>query len=204
MPFMLRQGVDILPPRGITNLWSVIQSRASDHWRSWLARMLLLFLVSGACAGWEQASRPTKLVVSSDSGLTPRLTAAVPGHGDAVGFPLTSGLSQGTPVDATVESRDNAPAPAVQIYPNPEGHLPVSISRDRRVLTPDAGSVATPPVPRPTPTPTPVVYTVQAGDTLSGIAGRFGLTLEQLVQANHLVHPDSLQVGQQLTIPPSE
>ena len=201
MPFMLRQGVGILPPRGITNLCSVIQSRVSDHWRSWLARMLLLFLVSGACAGWEQASRPTKPVSSSDSGLIPRLTAAVPGHGDAVGFPLTSGLSQGTPVDATVESRDNAPTPAVQIYPNPEGHLPVSISRDRRVLTPDAGSVATPLVPRPMPTPTPVVYTVQAGDTLSGIAGEFGLTLEQLVEANRSVDPGRLQIGQQLAIP---
>ena len=69
--------------------------------------------------------------------------------------------------------------------------------------TPQATPTATP-VPRPTPTPTPVVYTVQAGDTLSGIAARFGLTLEQLVQANRLVDPDSLQIVQQLTIPPSE
>ena len=69
--------------------------------------------------------------------------------------------------------------------------------------TPKATPTATP-VPRPTPTPTPVVYTVQAGDTLSGIAGRFGLTLEQLVEANRVVDPDSLQVGQQLTIPRSE
>ena len=66
--------------------------------------------------------------------------------------------------------------------------------------TPKATPTTTP-VPRPTPTPTPVVYSVQAGDTLSGIAGRFGLTLEQLVEANRVVDPDSLQVGQQLTIP---
>ena len=66
--------------------------------------------------------------------------------------------------------------------------------------TPNPTPTATP-VARPTPTPTPFVYAVQAGDTLSGIAGRFGLTVEELVQANRLVDPDSLQIGQQLTIP---
>ncbi len=66
--------------------------------------------------------------------------------------------------------------------------------------TPNPTPTATP-VARPTPTPTPFVYTVQAGDTLSGIAGRFGLTVDELVQANRLVDPDSLQIGQQITIP---
>ena len=66
--------------------------------------------------------------------------------------------------------------------------------------TPNPTPTATP-VARPTPTPTPFVYAVQAGDTLSGIAARFGLTVEELVQANRLVDPDSLQIGQQLTIP---
>jgi len=66
--------------------------------------------------------------------------------------------------------------------------------------TPNPTPTATP-VARPTPTPTPFVYTVQAGDTLSGIAARFGLTVDELVQANRLVDPDSLQIGQQITIP---
>ena len=66
--------------------------------------------------------------------------------------------------------------------------------------TPNPTPTATP-VARPTPTPTPLVYAVQGGDTLSGIAARFGLTVEELVQANRLVDPDSLQIGQQLTIP---
>ena len=66
--------------------------------------------------------------------------------------------------------------------------------------TPNPTPTATP-VARPTPTPTPLVYAMQEGDTLSGIAARFGLTVEELVQANRLVDPDSLQIGQQLTIP---
>ncbi|HEY8490537.1 MAG TPA: LysM peptidoglycan-binding domain-containing protein, partial [Dehalococcoidia bacterium] len=38
----------------------------------------------------------------------------------------------------------------------------------------------TPAPPTPTPTPEPQVYIVQPGDTLSGIAQRFGVTVEQL------------------------
>ena len=67
--------------------------------------------------------------------------------------------------------------------------------------TPQATPTATP-VARPTYTPTPFVHTVQAGDTLFGIAGQFGLTVDELVEANRLIDPDSLQIGQQLTIPP--
>jgi nucleoid-associated protein YgaU len=55
--------------------------------------------------------------------------------------------------------------------------------------------------PTPTPEPTPVTYEVASGDTLSGIARRFGLTIEQLQCANGITNPDRLQVGQVLTIP---
>ena len=45
------------------------------------------------------------------------------------------------------------------------------------------------------------VYVVQAGDSLGGIASRFGVTLEALIQANGLTNPDFLFAGQRLTIP---
>lgn len=43
-------------------------------------------------------------------------------------------------------------------------------------------------------------YTVQAGDTLSGIASKFGTTWQALAQKNGLANPNVIYVGQTLTI----
>ena len=56
----------------------------------------------------------------------------------------------------------------------------------------------------PTPTPTPIYYTVQANDTLEGIAIQFGVPLQRLAQANHLKVSAILRKGQRLLIPPPE
>jgi murein DD-endopeptidase MepM/ murein hydrolase activator NlpD len=44
-------------------------------------------------------------------------------------------------------------------------------------------------------------YSVRPGDTLGQIANRYGISIEQIVQANELADPNVLEVGQQLTIP---
>lgn len=45
-------------------------------------------------------------------------------------------------------------------------------------------------------------YIVQSGDTLTGIAARFGLTLQQLVAANpQIPNPDRIYPGQRINIP---
>jgi LysM repeat protein len=59
---------------------------------------------------------------------------------------------------------------------------------------------ATPP-PTPTPSPTPRVYIVQSGDTLSGIAVQFGVSVESLMTRNGIDKPESLQTGAKLVIP---
>ena len=48
-----------------------------------------------------------------------------------------------------------------------------------------------------------MIYTVQAGDTLSRIAQRFGVSTNAIAQANGLVNPDNLSIGQRLIIPVS-
>jgi len=52
------------------------------------------------------------------------------------------------------------------------------------------------------PAPTPTVYTVKKGDTLSKIASRNGLTLEELLAANPgIKNPNKVGEGQQIIIP---
>ena len=52
-----------------------------------------------------------------------------------------------------------------------------------------------------TPTPTPVIYTVQAGDTLSAIADRYGVEIDDLIAANDIADPNLVAIGSVLDIP---
>ena len=45
-----------------------------------------------------------------------------------------------------------------------------------------------------------IVYTVARGDVLTGIAPRFNVTVDEIVQWNNLPNPDLIRVGQKLTI----
>ena len=72
--------------------------------------------------------------------------------------------------------------------------------------TPESAASPTPsptptPAATPTPTPAPQTYTVQAGDTLLGIAERFGITVEDLQSKNELADPNNIFVGQKLQLP---
>lgn len=58
---------------------------------------------------------------------------------------------------------------------------------------------------KPDPTPNPEqTYTVQTGDTMSGIAQKFGISLQTLLNANpQVTNPGLIYTGQVLTIPSS-
>ncbi len=45
-----------------------------------------------------------------------------------------------------------------------------------------------------------IVYTVVGGDVLSGIAIRFGVTVQQICQWNNIKNPDLIYINQKLTI----
>ncbi len=79
---------------------------------------------------------------------------------------------------------------------------PTPVLRLYHTATPSL--TATPPLQPPEtaiPTPTPFFYTVQEGDTMSGIALKFGISLDALVAANPDVIPSAMRVGQELRIP---
>lgn len=91
------------------------------------------------------------------------------------------------------------PAPAVVLIATPT-------SGDAQAA-PESGSspsatpiaVAAPPEPGETE-----IYTVKAGDSLSAIAARYGVSLNRLLEINDLADPNLVYVGQRLTIPVSQ
>lgn len=53
----------------------------------------------------------------------------------------------------------------------------------------------------PLPSPTPFIYEIQPGDTMSGIAEKFGVSLDELLALNPDVSPNSMPIGAKLTVP---
>ncbi|MGX0036200.1 putative chitinase/LysM repeat protein [Staphylococcus auricularis] len=79
--------------------------------------------------------------------------------------------------------------------PNPD------VIHTGQVLKVPDHSNAEPPEPPAPEAPQVKDYTVESGDTLSGIAGKFDTSTEHLQELNHLPNPDQLDVGQVLKVP---
>jgi lipoprotein-anchoring transpeptidase ErfK/SrfK len=112
----------------------------------------------------------------------------------------------------------SAAAPSVESPSNntPEPDTESSLSPSTSLATPEptvpVTHPVTPTVPTTPPVDEPIVesttestnplsYTIQEGDTLSGIARAYGLTVEELIEANNVTNPDLLYVGWTLVIP---
>jgi LysM repeat protein len=91
-------------------------------------------------------------------------------------------------------------AAAVQTSPSFQSTVPTNTPYPTSTPRP-ATPIATP---TPTVTPTPVIYTIQGGDTLLKIANQFDRSMEAIQEANGIIDPRFLQIGQELIIPPPE
>jgi LysM repeat protein len=87
---------------------------------------------------------------------------------------------------------------------------PASLSVGQRLVIPGQGQEGTPTPGTPAATATATataapggegVYIVQEGDYPSSIAEQFGISAEELMEANGITDPTSLMVGQELIIP---
>ncbi len=95
----------------------------------------------------------------------------------------------------------------VRVTPSP---APPTPTRPVQLITPAWRATATPlpstplPTDTPTPTPTPIVHVVEQGDLLIHIASEYNVSMQAIIDANGIVNPHSLPIGQRLVIPRSE
>lgn len=92
--------------------------------------------------------------------------------------------------------------------PDPTSSVTPTVVEASPSPAPTASPAPTPaPTPTPTPAPTPTpepsaaTYVVQSGDTLSGIAARFGTTVAVLQELNGIENPSRIRVGLVLILP---
>jgi LysM repeat protein len=81
---------------------------------------------------------------------------------------------------------------------------PVLLQTRQRRATATAVPSTPLPTSTPTPTPTPIVHVVQKGDLLIHIASQYDVSMQAIIEANQIINPNSLPVGQELVIPRSE
>lgn len=180
------------------------------------------FLATQTQAGVEDGSllwpavRLTPLVLEPSRGRTgvlPVTSARAGGQAVLVGLMVVAFL-------VLVVARTTAPAQAPSATP---GSSVVSVASPTPRISPSpaaspTGPASASPAPSGSPTPSGSVgvspaatvspipsvgrrYTVQPGDTLSGIAARFGSTVKAIAEANGITDPGLIRVGQVLIIP---
>ncbi len=77
----------------------------------------------------------------------------------------------------------------------------VALARATPLPTGSMIPLPTEPPPTPRPTATPIIHVIEPGDTLLGIAGRFQVSVDEIMVANPNLRPQLLQIGQRITIP---
>jgi LysM repeat protein len=89
---------------------------------------------------------------------------------------------------------------------SPAASIAVFATRDSSRPVTTGGSIASPgssrgTTSRPSPAGTARVHVVVAGETLTGIAARYGVTVNAIVDANSITDARLIHVGERLVIP---
>ncbi len=182
-------------------VWLVVNSRRMVHRPAWvplldttaLVASFIVLLVLLALAPTPTPVSPEQLaqapVATPTSTPQPRTPLPAPTRTSAA-----TEEAQATPVPTATQAATPSPSPTSSPTPT---STPTPTETPAPTPTPSPIPTATPTV---TASPTPIVYVVQQGDTLSRIAQRFGVSVDELRLANRLTS-DILRVGQELVIP---
>lgn len=155
------------------------------------------------------AANEADSVVAANDNLAPIIINSPAGQAEA-SSPLALGSAEeSTPlivaqVNDVVLSQNPEAAPSTSEVESNQAAIP--LPTETAIPTPTVEMTPTPTSPSPTATSTPVAdlrYTIKAGDTIIGIAQRFGISADTLLEANALTERDAsnLQIGRELVLP---
>ena len=154
-------------------------------------------------ASVDQASKPVGQDPSELFGPAwerPRRYEAYPTLRTRMGLPALGGIPK-VAVWATAAPAGRAARVPVRAVPAGPGHG----RRRQHGTTPTPAAteqVTAEPEPTALPAPTPQVYVVVKGDTMSKIAKKIGVTVEELLAANpQIKNPNKIDIGDEITIP---
>lgn len=148
-------------------------------------------------------------VVAANDNLAPIIINSPAGQAEA-SSPLALGSAEeSTPlivaqVNDVVLSQNLEAAPSASEVESNQAAIP--LPTETAIPTPTVEMTPTPTSPSPTATSTPVAdlrYTIKAGDTIIGIAQRFGISADTLLEANALTEREAsnLQIGREIVLP---
>ncbi|MFQ5611395.1 MAG: LysM peptidoglycan-binding domain-containing protein [Anaerolineae bacterium] len=198
--FMCSQPVDKLP------------RRAAPFSGSWLGILLGLAIIVGLVRWVMLTSQPAAVgavVVPSSTATSPPLptpTRTATATATSTPPPTLTPTATPTPLPVfhTVRTGETLLFIASEYNTTAEAIMeanditdPTRLQVGQELLIPIEG------VARPTPAPRAptAVHEVEAGDTVSGIAFKYGSSIEDILAANPGLDPDLLQIGQEVIVP---
>ena len=148
-------------------------------------------------------------VVAANDSLTPIIINSPAGQAEA-SSPLALGSAEESAplivaqVNDVVLSQNPEAAPPTSEVESNQAAIP--LPTETAIPTPTVEMTPTPTSPSPTATSTPVAdlrYTIKAGDTIIGLAQRFGISADTLLEANALTEREAsnLQIGREIVLP---
>jgi LysM repeat protein len=147
-------------------------------------------IVSSPMAG--QTALIAVLGVAFGAVLIARLATGAGGEAGVV-IPVGSATARPSATEAAVAATTPSPAPTP---------APTASSSAAPTAKPSPTLVPTGPTAKPSPSAMhPTSYKVKGGDTLSGIAAKFGTTVKVLADLNGIKDPSKLHVGQVIKLP---
>lgn len=168
-----------------------------------------LFLLQNIVITPVPAANEADNVVAANDNLAPIIINSPAGQAEASSPLALNSAEESTPlivaqVNDVVLSQNPEAAPPTSEVESTQAAIP--LPTETAIPTPTVEMTPTPTSPSPTATSTPVAdlrYTIKAGDTIIGIAQRFGISADTLLEANALTEREAsnLQIGREIVLP---